>query len=102
MFDEIQAMRQARPSVRVSQREMRVLLSMAMQIGTPAFNLGDARGCYEVYACTARLLATVVRGRSSAALRAALEEAAPVADVAEQAWILRRAFDALISPGQAG
>ncbi len=96
-FDEIRAMRRAAPAARVGRREMRALLSMAMQIGTPAFNLGDARGCYEVYACTARLLAAAVRGRPGAALRAALEEAAPLTDVAEQAWVLRRAFDALIS-----
>ena len=73
-------------------------LAMAIQIGAPAFNLGDGRGCYEVYACTARLLvhganvANEVKDR----LRKTLEQASVVPDVTRQAWIMRHAFDSLL------
>jgi hypothetical protein len=79
-------------------REVRQLLAMAIQIGAPAFNLGDARGCYEVYACTARLLvnSAAVSGAVKDRLRTALEEACVVPDVAKQAWIMRHAFDAIL------
>ena len=36
-------------------RVIRSYLALAIQIGAPAYNGGDHRGCYEVYACTARL-----------------------------------------------
>ena len=72
------------------------MLSMAMQIGAPAYNLGDHRGCYETYACCARLLSRVAPDEAIEALRGALSAAAVELDVAEQAWILRRAFDGLI------
>ncbi|HEX4607371.1 MAG TPA: hypothetical protein VH092_04120 [Urbifossiella sp.] len=79
-------------------REVRLLLASAVSIGAPAFNLGDTRGCYEVYACTARLLlhspsvADAIKDR----FRKALEAAAVIPEVARQAWVLRRAFDAIV------
>jgi hypothetical protein len=78
--------------------EVRQLLAMAIQIGAPAFNLGDSRGCYEVYACTARLLlhGANVADEIKDRLRKALEEASIVPDAARQAWILRHAFDAIL------
>ena len=94
-FDEILA-QAARRGPAITRREMRVMLSMAMQIGAPAFNLGDHRGCYETYACCARLLTRVAPDEAVAALKKALSAAAHELDVAEQAWILRRAFDSLI------
>lgn len=80
-------------------REVRAYLSMAIGVGTPAFNAGDRRGCYEVYATAARLLAnaTAVPDAVRAALRHALEAASVVPDVTRQALLLRETFDAVLS-----
>ncbi|QJW96659.1 hypothetical protein FTUN_4216 [Frigoriglobus tundricola] len=79
-------------------QQLRVLLSMAIAIGAPAFNGGDHRGCYDVYACTARLLANAAAAPAALkdALRRALAEASVVPNVTRQAWIMREAFDALL------
>ncbi|WP_171472196.1 hypothetical protein [Frigoriglobus tundricola] len=71
---------------------------MAIAIGAPAFNGGDHRGCYDVYACTARLLANAAAAPAALkdALRRALAEASVVPNVTRQAWIMREAFDALL------
>ena len=79
--------------------EVRQLLALALQIGVPALDLGDSRGCYEVYACVARLLVhgiNVANGIKKL-LRTALEEASTVPDVARQAWLLRQAFETLLN-----
>ena len=80
---------------------VRSYLALAIQIGAPAYNGGDHRGCYEVYACTARLLLRAVTGPEAdgakARLTAALERCATTVDVNEQAWIMRHAFDAILS-----
>lgn len=97
-FDAVRASPRPAPGCPgVTRREMRLLLSMAMQIGAPAYNLGDHRGCYETYACCARLLAKVAPPPAAAALTCALQQAAVELDASEQAWILRRTFDALIA-----
>jgi hypothetical protein len=77
---------------------IRSYLALAIQIGAPAYNLGDHRGCYEVYACTARMLLQAVEGADDAKqlLREALQRAVTVANVNEQAWIMRHAFDAIL------
>jgi hypothetical protein len=77
---------------------IRTYLAMAIQIGAPAYNHGDHRGCYEVYACTARMLLQAVEGAEEAKsrLREALERCSVVADVTEQAWVMRHAFDAVL------
>jgi hypothetical protein len=77
---------------------IRSLLAQAIGIGAPAYNAGDQRGCYEVYACTARLVLRAVEGADDARkiLRKALEQASIVGDVNEQAWIMRHAFDAIL------
>ncbi len=82
----------------VAPARARDTLAVAISIGAPAFNLGDHRGCYEVYACTARLL---VNSPSMPAdvrdpLRHALERASTEPNVTRQAWIMREAFDALL------
>ncbi len=79
-------------------RVIRAFLAQAIQIGAPAYNAGDQRGCYEVYACTARLLLQTVTGadESKQVLRHALQRCATVVDVNEQAWIMRHAFDAVL------
>jgi hypothetical protein len=78
---------------------VRSYLALAIQIGAPAYNQGDQRGCYEVYACTARLLLRTVRGAGGTlrTLTEALERAAVEVDVNEQAWIMRRAFDKILN-----
>jgi hypothetical protein len=77
---------------------IRSYLAQAIQIGAPAYNGGDHRGCYEVYACTARLLLQAVEGADEAKqrLKEALERCSTVPDVNEQAWIMRHAFDAIL------
>lgn len=82
----------------VPPQQLRVLLSMAIAIGAPAFNAGDHRGCYEVYSCTARLLVNTpaTPDAMKEALRRALTEACVVPNVTRQAWIMREAFDALL------
>jgi hypothetical protein len=77
---------------------IRSYLSLAIQIGAPAYNHGDHRGCYEVYACTARMLLQAVEGADEAkqVLKEALQQAVTVADVNQQAWIMRHAFDAIL------
>lgn len=82
-------------------RTIRSYLSLAIQIGAPAYNHGDLRGCYEVYACTARLLLKAVKGADDdkQVLRDALERCATLGDVNEQAWIMRRSFDAILEDG---
>ena len=83
---------------------IRTYLALAIQIGAPAYNYGDHRGCYEVYACTARMLLRSVEGADEARerLRLALEQCSTVVDVNEQAWIMRHAFDAILEEGPAG
>ncbi len=77
---------------------VRALLAMAIQIGAPSYNIGDHRGCFEVYACTARLLLRSGKalGTPADALREALEKCALEVDVDQQAWIMRRAFDGIL------
>lgn len=81
---------------------IRSYLAMAIQIGAPAYNHGDLRGCYEVYACAARLLLRAVEGAEDdkQVLRGALERCSVLPDVNEQAWVMRRAFDAILDGGE--
>ena len=98
-FDEVLALDSRPKRSTISLREMRLLISMAIQIGAPVYNSGDRRGCFEIYAAVARLLVQVVapdRGEG-AALRTVLQTAALESDITEQAWMLRRAFDAILS-----
>lgn len=73
-------------------------LSAAIRVGAPTYNAGDHRGCYDVYADTARRL--LARPDLSAAakdvLRGALSEAARLRSASRQAWALRHAFDRLL------
>ena len=78
-----------------------VSLTVSIRIGVPAYNLGDHRGCYEVYACTARLLLRVegIPEETRRLLKDALERASVVPEVGRQAWIVRHAFDAILGGG---
>src|SRR5213593_3269809 len=77
---------------------VRAYLKLALKIGAPAYSLGDLRGTYEVYACTARLILSGVKGADEArqTLREALVQCATEVDVNEQTWTMRRAFDAIL------
>ena len=77
---------------------IRSYLSLALRLGAPAYSLGDHRGAYEVYACTARLILSGVKGADEErqTLREALTQCCTEVDVDEQAWIMRRAFDAVL------
>lgn len=81
--------------------EVKAILSRAVSIGAPAFNLGDHRGCYEVYACTARLLvnSAAVPEETKQLLRTALANASAILSVTRQAWVMREAFDAILGSG---
>jgi hypothetical protein len=78
--------------------QVRNYLAGAIRIGAPAYDSGDQRGCYEVYACAARLILHTVEGEEATkqVLREALAECAAENDVSEQAWTLRRAFDRVL------
>jgi hypothetical protein len=98
-FDDIGKMRSKRP---MSPDEMRLYLALAIRIGAPAYNTGDQLGCYEVYACTARLVVHTLEGDEEARqlLRQALERCSLVTDVNARAWIMRKAFDSILGEEQ--
>lgn len=83
---------------------LRMMIASAIHLGAPVYNAGDIRGCYEIYAATARLLTRVLEGveDSIAVLVSALQEASLEVDVDEQAWIMRRAFDQLLGEESEG
>jgi hypothetical protein len=82
----------------LSPREVQLYLSLAIRIGAPAYNAGDHRGCYEVYACAGRFLvnASSIPDKVKETLRAALERASSIQNVNRQAWVMREAFDSLL------
>lgn len=82
----------------VPPQQVRVLLTVALALGGPALNAGDHRGCYEVFACAARLLANTLATPepTKEALRRALTDAAVIPNVARQARIMHEAFEALL------
>ena len=83
----------------IAPREVKAYLAMAVGVGAPAFNLGDHRGCYEVYAAAARLLvnSSSVPDAVKAPLKTALETASTIPGVKAQVMVLREAFDALLT-----
>jgi hypothetical protein len=82
----------------VPPQQLRVLLSMAIALGAPAFNIGDHRGCFEVYSCAARLVVNTPATPDAMkdALRRALTEACVVPNVTRQVLVMREAFDAIL------
>jgi hypothetical protein len=93
LFEDANAEEPADPG-----KVIRAYLSLAIQIGAPSYNYGDQRGCYEVYACTARMLLKAVKGAEAEkkVLRRALERCATQNDPDDQAWTMRHAFDELL------
>lgn len=78
------------------------LLETAITLGAPAFNSGDHRGCFEIYACTARLILNTIKEIPEEAriLRKALEKTCILCPVDEQAWTMRLAFDSILKTGE--
>jgi hypothetical protein len=92
------------PTPTAGTEEMRALLVQAIQIGAPAYNSGDQRGCYEIYAATTRLIVKTCRGGEPAKelLQTALERCGQLDDPDQQAWTMRRAFDAILAGASQG
>jgi hypothetical protein len=80
-------------------RYIRQHIELAIQIGAPSYNAGDHRGCYEVYACTARLMVRVVEGADEAKgrLTRALNRCLELDDSNQQAWAMRHGFDDVLA-----
>lgn len=78
---------------------VRQFINLAISIGAPSYNAGDHRGCYEVYACTSRLMLKIVSGADAAKdrLRRALETCLALTDPNEQAWAMRGGFDDVLA-----
>ena len=87
-----------------SQDVIRTMIASAISLGAPVYNTGDHRGCFEIYAATAKMLFRIVDGADEERelLRAALEEAALEPDVNEQSWVMRRAFDTILGEETVG
>jgi hypothetical protein len=95
-----------------SMDEMRRVISAAISVGAPRYNAGDIRGCCRIYWATMHTLvvAPAFRGfpayeRAIGYMRDAIAREAPmvtmdIAGIDEYAWLLRRAFDAVLqTPG---
>ncbi len=75
------------------------VLSGAIRAGAPAYNEGNVKKCFDVYAQTARQLIDA-RGDCPGvqqALKAGLTRAQSLGDVDHQAWAMRDTFDGLLS-----
>jgi hypothetical protein len=98
-FDDVGEMRDGSG---LSSLDLRQQIALAIRLGAPAFNAGDHRGCYEVYACTARLLlGGLDPGEGAGKLLAeALQRASLQSSVTEQAWTMREAFDAVLASSE--
>jgi hypothetical protein len=76
-----------------------VVITGAIRAGAPAYNEGNIKKCFDVYAQTARQL---IDARTDCpgvqqALKAGLSRAQSMGDVDHQAWALRDTFDGLLS-----
>jgi Transmembrane protein 43 len=84
--------------------EFHFLIGRAIEIGAPVYNSGDLRGCYEIYAATARLIVKTFDGGRSAKkrLQKALDQCSQLNDADKKAWAMRHAFDAILTAGMEG
>jgi hypothetical protein len=80
-------------------RAIALTLADAIQRGAPAYNSGDAAGCYDVYADAARQVVSDHPSclGASRALAEGLDRAAGLEDVDARAWAMRDAFDGLLA-----
>jgi len=78
---------------------IKAAIAGAIEAGAPAFNNGDVAQCYQVYSeCAQRLIAE--RSDCPGAQRAlgdGLARAEALTDLDAQAWVLRDAFDGMLS-----
>ena len=104
LLDEYESAPHVTVSREQSLRYIREFINLAIEIGAPSYNAGDQRGCYEVYACTARLLLKIVGGAEEAKdrLKRALETCLSLHDPDQQAWAMRRGFDDVLAGSFAG
>lgn len=73
----------------------KMMIAAAIRRGVPLYNSGNASGCAEVYAETARKLLSGAGGPLSSNVQAALQQAVDTPSEPDaRAWALRRAFDA--------
>ena len=76
------------------------LIALAISRGAPAFNAGDARGCFAIYHETASALLAKPDSLPAAGtwrLQAALDKAAALRDNADRAWAMRHGLDDVLS-----
>lgn len=73
------------------------MIAAAIRRGVPLYNSGNARGCAEVYAETARKLLSGAGGPLGSNVQAALQQALQTSEPDARAWALRRALDAAAS-----
>jgi len=76
-----------------------LMLAGAIRAGAPAYNEGNLKKCFDVYATTAQQL---IDARADCpgvqqALKAGLSRAASLGDLDHQAWAMRDTFDGLLS-----
>jgi tRNA A-37 threonylcarbamoyl transferase component Bud32 len=89
------------PPVAIVSESIRMALVRAIRAGVPAYNAGDHAACAREYLRTADAL--ILEHRSAPTTAAVASWLAPVAERARQAsphdaaWMLRHAFDALLS-----
>lgn len=75
-----------------------MLIAAAIRQGVPLYNSGNAKGCAEVYAETARKLLNGAGGELSSSAKSVLQRAMESsAEPDARAWALRRALDAVAS-----
>ncbi|KXZ45347.1 hypothetical protein GPECTOR_56g444 [Gonium pectorale] len=74
-------------------------LTQAISVGAPLYNAGDAAGCLRTYVQTALDIVDGRRGTDGerAALRDAVQRVTETTSKDEGAWIMRRAFDSILS-----
>ena len=76
-------------------------LREAILAGAPRYNVGDQKGCFDIYRQVAEsVVASAPSIAVSARLRAALTRATKRTTATEAAWDLRYAFDDLLQSGQ--
>lgn len=82
-------------------QELLPLIALAINKGSVMFNRGDASACASLYEQTSKqMLASGVDGFPKSALQEALNGSISARSDNEKAWILRHAFDSIISYAQ--
>jgi hypothetical protein len=89
-------------AARSDSREVREILTLAIERGAPLYNRGGEEACAAIYEVAAEAVLALKPEALSAAERAILSNARARARAqhgpAERAWTLRRAFDRILVP----